>query len=75
MGCLDFKSNRKLMALKTSNSFGDQIIAVVDITKDSGKRDPDFPYMAGVLVGKIVNIEGEHMPFTEKAILKRLGLK
>ena len=33
MNVFTFKSNSNLMALKTSNSYGDQIIAIVDISK------------------------------------------
>lgn len=66
---INFKGNSNLMAIKKGNSFGDQIIAVIDLTKNSKAEDADFPYCAGQIIYKIVNTEGNWIPFTEKAIL------
>ena len=74
MRYLNFESNKNLMALRTSNSFGDQIIAIVDISQNVNDSDSDFPFFTGKLVDKIRFYEGNHIPFTEKEILKRAKL-
>ena len=67
---INFKSNPNLMAIKKGNNFGDQIIAVIDLTRNDKGYDADFPYCAGQIIYKIVNTEGNWIPFTEKAILR-----
>lgn len=65
--------NEDMMVLKTSNSFGDQILALVDLNGDSSP-DSDFPYHAGSIVKKETFQEGSHEDFTADNMHKVFGL-
>ncbi len=70
MNILNFKSDKNLMAVKTSNSFGDQIIAVIDVSQDRGnQKDRDFLTYAGRIIFKNVEHEGNWIEFTEEKII------
>lgn len=71
-----FKSNKDLMALCRGNSFGDQIIIVVDVSKETPESQLTLhPCIAGEIVGYCVNHEGFHIEFTENAVLENVGLE
>lgn len=65
------------MAVQTSNNFGDQIIAVVDLSIDAKDKDKDahFKYVAGKIIFKNIEYEGNWVEFTEKSISKLMGMK
>lgn len=71
MNTFTFKSNPKLMAIKTSNNFGDQIIFIVDISKSATiEQRASHPFIAGKIVTSITNSEGNHIEFNEENLLK-----
>ena len=71
---LNFKSNDNLMAVKSSNNFGDQIILVVDISKNAPVAQRKLhPYLAGEIIYSNTESEGSHIDFSEKEILKRMA--
>lgn len=63
-----FKSNSNLMAFRESNSFGDQEITIVDISKGNDSRTDYY----GQAVLHNVEIEGSHVEFTESKLLSML---
>jgi hypothetical protein len=70
---INFKANNNLMAIKQGNSFGDQIILVVDISKDASKAQrAAHPYVAGRIVYSETNVEGNHQAFTEQRLIKAM---
>lgn len=70
---LNFKSNKNLMAVKTTNNFGDQIIIVVDLSKpENAEQRKLHPYLAGEIVHSEINHEGHHAPFNEKYLVKKI---
>lgn len=74
MKYFEFKSNPNICAVQRSNSFGDQIIAVIDIRGQDKVQDPDVQFYAGQIIFKDVNAEGNWTEFTEKNLLKLLKL-
>lgn len=67
MNCLNLSDN--LMAIRKSNNFGDQIILIVDISKDATEAQrAAHPFVAGLVINVITNQEGSHIPFTVEAI-------
>lgn len=70
---LNFKSNKNLIANKSSNSFGDQIIQIIDLSKKpTAEQKKKDPYLVGKIIKEIINYEGSWITFTEKELLKYL---
>jgi len=67
---LELKNNH--CAIKTSNNFGDQIIAILDLSKDDEVKDHDFKHYAGKVIYKEINQEGDWLPFTATRLNKIL---